>query len=157
MKGLGISLLCSWILVNGRTVFCPTFLSYSLSKDSFIRIVPHLPPLRHPSLEFLRCVDLLSWDEGVALTYAKTRADLKGQGKTLPPRQFALFGSESLDLHPIFIPDFTENLVLIGKELRQHINRLISPTNQCAVKSMPGYKLTNPLIFFEELQNDFCL
>ena len=120
--------------------------------------MPHLPPLRHPSLEFLRCVDLLPWDEGVALTYAKIREDLKGQGKTLSPRQLDLVDSESLDLRPIFIPDFSENLVLIGKELRQHINRLISPTNQCAVmKSMPGYKLANALLFFEKLQNDFCL
>ena len=48
---------------------------------------------------------------------------------------------------PYSPPDFTENLVLIGKEIRQHINRLISPTNQCAVmKSMPGYKLANALL-----------
>jgi hypothetical protein len=39
----------------------------------------------------------------VALTYAKIREDLKGQGKTLSPRQFALFGSESLDL-PLILP-----------------------------------------------------
>ncbi|MHB1730872.1 MAG: hypothetical protein ACYCVG_07960 [Leptospirillum sp.] len=94
----------------------------------------------------------------MALTYAKTRADLKGQGKTLSLSQFALFDSESLDLCPVFTPEFTENLVLIGKEIRQHINRLIFPTNQCAVmKSMPGYKLANALLFFEKLQNDFCL
>ncbi|MHB1565082.1 MAG: PIN domain-containing protein [Leptospirillum sp.] len=35
--------------------------------------------------EFLRCVDILPWDEGVALTYAKTRASLERQGKTLSP------------------------------------------------------------------------
>ncbi|MFZ4537504.1 type II toxin-antitoxin system VapC family toxin [Propionivibrio sp.] len=35
--------------------------------------------------EFLRCVDVMPWDEGVAERYAQIRASLEGQGKTLAP------------------------------------------------------------------------
>ena len=35
--------------------------------------------------EFLRCVDVLPWDEAVAEHYAQTRAALERQGKTLGP------------------------------------------------------------------------
>lgn len=35
--------------------------------------------------EFLRCVDAMPWDEGVAEHYAQTRAALERQGKTLAP------------------------------------------------------------------------
>ena len=35
--------------------------------------------------EFLRCVDVLPWDDGVAEHYAQTRAALERQGKTLAP------------------------------------------------------------------------
>lgn len=35
--------------------------------------------------EFLRCVDVLPWDESVAGNYAQSRASLERQGKTLAP------------------------------------------------------------------------
>lgn len=35
--------------------------------------------------EFLRCVDVLPWDDGVTEHYAQARASLEHQGKTLAP------------------------------------------------------------------------
>jgi tRNA(fMet)-specific endonuclease VapC len=35
--------------------------------------------------EFLRCVDVLSWDSGTAARYGSLRADMERQGKVLAP------------------------------------------------------------------------
>lgn len=41
--------------------------------------------LRAAVEEFLRCVDVLPWDDKVTACYAQTRASLEAQGKTLAP------------------------------------------------------------------------
>ncbi|GHU01867.1 ribonuclease VapC [Betaproteobacteria bacterium] len=46
---------------------------------------PDATRLRAAVREFLRCVDVLPWDDDVAEHYAQTRAALELQGKTLAP------------------------------------------------------------------------
>ena len=46
---------------------------------------PEATLLHMAAREFLRCVDVLPWDEAVAELYAHTRAALERQGKTLAP------------------------------------------------------------------------
>jgi tRNA(fMet)-specific endonuclease VapC len=46
---------------------------------------PEATRLRAAVREFLRCVDVLPWDDEVAEHYARARAALELQGKTLAP------------------------------------------------------------------------
>ena len=46
---------------------------------------PEATRLRVAVKEFLRCVDVVPWDDEVAEHYAQTRATLEFQGKTLAP------------------------------------------------------------------------
>jgi tRNA(fMet)-specific endonuclease VapC len=59
---------------------------------------PEATRLRAAVREFLRCVDVLPWDDEVAEHYAQTRAALELQGKTLAPLDLLIAAhAKSLD------------------------------------------------------------
>lgn len=69
-KNVPIASLCISAITEGE-------LLYGLAKR------PGALRLHAAVREFLRCVDVMPWDEGVAEHYALIRAALEGQGKTL--------------------------------------------------------------------------
>jgi len=71
-KDVPIASLCISAITEGE-------LLYGLAKR------PEAIRLHAAVREFLRCVDVMPWDEGVAEHYAQIRASLEGQGKTLAP------------------------------------------------------------------------
>jgi tRNA(fMet)-specific endonuclease VapC len=71
-KDVPIASLCISAITEGELLF-------GLAKR------PEAIRLHAAVREFLRCVDVMPWDEGVAEHYAKIRAALEGQGKTLAP------------------------------------------------------------------------
>ena len=71
-KDVPITSLCISAITEGELLF-------GLAKR------PEAIRLRAAVREFLRCVDVMPWDEGVAEHYAQVRASLERQGKTLAP------------------------------------------------------------------------
>ncbi|WP_297482159.1 type II toxin-antitoxin system VapC family toxin [Ferrovum sp.] len=71
-KDMPISSLCISALTKGELLF-------GLAKR------PEAIRLHGAVREFLRCVDVMPWDERVAEHYAQIRASLERQGKTLAP------------------------------------------------------------------------
>ena len=71
-KDVPIASLCISAITEGELLF-------GLAKR------PEALRLHAAVREFLRCVDVMPWDEGVAEHYARIRAALEGQGKTLAP------------------------------------------------------------------------
>lgn len=71
-KDVPIASLCISAITEGE-------LLYGLAKR------PEALRLHAAVREFLRCVDVMPWDEGVAEHYARIRASLERQGKTLAP------------------------------------------------------------------------
>ena len=71
-KDVPIASLCISAITEGE-------LLYGLAKR------PEALPLHVAVREFLGCVDVLPWDEGVAEHYARIRASLERKGKTLAP------------------------------------------------------------------------
>lgn len=71
-KAVPIAALCISAITEGELLF-------GLAKR------PEALQLHAAVREFLRCVDVLPWDGGVAEHYAQTRASLERQGKTLAP------------------------------------------------------------------------
>ena len=71
-KDVPISSLCISALTKGELLF-------GLAKR------PEAIRLHEAVKEFLRCVDVMPWDERVAEHYAQIRASLERQGKTLAP------------------------------------------------------------------------
>ena len=70
--GVPIASLCISAITEGELLF-------GLAKR------PEAKRLHTAVREFLRCVDVMPWDEGVAEHYAQIRASLERQGKTLAP------------------------------------------------------------------------
>ncbi len=71
-KNVPIASLCISAITEGELLF-------GLAKR------PEAVRLHAAVREFLRCVDVMPWDEGVAEHYAQVRASLERQGKTLAP------------------------------------------------------------------------
>ena len=71
-KGVPITSLCISAITEGELLF-------GLAKR------PEAIRLHAAVREFLRCVDVMPWDEGVTEHYARIRASLERQGKTLAP------------------------------------------------------------------------
>ncbi len=71
-KNVPISSLCISAITEGELLF-------GLAKR------PEAIRLHAAVKEFLRCVDVMPWDERVAEHYARIRASLERQGKTLAP------------------------------------------------------------------------
>jgi tRNA(fMet)-specific endonuclease VapC len=71
-KDVPIASLCISAITEGE-------LLYGLAKR------PEAMRLHAAVREFLCCVDVMPWDEGVAEHYAQIRASLEGQGKTMAP------------------------------------------------------------------------
>lgn len=71
-KDVPIAALCISAITEGE-------LLYGLAKW------PEALRLHAAVREFLRCVDVMPWDEGVTEHYAQIRATLERQGKTLAP------------------------------------------------------------------------
>ena len=71
-KDVPISSLCISALTKGELLF-------GLAKR------PEAIRLHEAVKEFLRCVDVMPWDERVAEHYAQIRASFERQGKTLAP------------------------------------------------------------------------
>ena len=71
-KNVPIASLCISAITEGELLF-------GLAKR------PEAVRLHAAVNEFLRCVDVMPWDEGVAEHYAQVRASLERQGKTLAP------------------------------------------------------------------------
>jgi len=71
-KNVPVASLCISAITEGELLF-------GLAKR------PEALRLHAAVREFLRCVDVLPWDDGVTEHYAQTRASLERQGKTLAP------------------------------------------------------------------------
>ena len=71
-KDVPIASLCISAITEGELLF-------GLAKR------PEAIRLHAAVREFLQCVDVMPWDEGVAKHYAHIRASLERQGKTLAP------------------------------------------------------------------------
>ena len=71
-KDVPITSLCISAITEGELLF-------GLAKR------PEAIRLHAAVREFLRCVDVMPWDEGVSEHYAQIRASLERQGKTLAP------------------------------------------------------------------------
>lgn len=71
-RAVPITSLCISAITKGELLF-------GLAKR------PEATRLHAAVREFLRCVDVLPWDDAVADRYAQARATLERQGKTLAP------------------------------------------------------------------------
>jgi len=76
-KDVPIASLCISAITEGE-------LLYGLAKR------PEALRLHAAVREFLRCVDVMPWDEGVAEHYAQIHATLERQGKTLAPQDLLI-------------------------------------------------------------------
>jgi tRNA(fMet)-specific endonuclease VapC len=88
-KAVPVASLCISAITGGELLF-------GLAKR------PEAVKLRAAIREFLRCVDVLPWDDGVAEHYAQTRAFLELQGKTLAPLDL-LIASHAKSLDAILV------------------------------------------------------
>jgi tRNA(fMet)-specific endonuclease VapC len=88
-KGVPISALCISSVTKGELFF-------GLARR------PAATRLHKSVVEFLRCVDVLPWDEIVAERYAQTRAALERKGKTVAPLDL-LIGTHAQSLGAILV------------------------------------------------------
>lgn len=88
-RGAPIAALCISAITEGE-------LLYGLAKR------PEALRLHAAVREFLRCVDVLPWDEVAAESYAQSRASMERQGKTLAPLDL-LIASHAVSIGAILV------------------------------------------------------
>jgi len=88
-REIPISFLCISAITEGELLFGLAKRPEALRLQAVVR-------------EFLRCVDVLPWDDGAAEHYAKMRASLERQGKALAPLDL-LIASHSKSLGAMLV------------------------------------------------------